>query len=493
MNTNMPSAARQSASNLPAASPLVIIGAGISGLSAAWELLQSGCTDFLVLEAGAQAGGVLRTEIVNGFVMEAGPDSFLTQKKAAAELCHQLGLGDDLIGCNEAGRGTCILRRGRLHTLPEGWQMLAPARLLPAVTTPLLSVSTKLLIALEWLRITSPRGRAGEDESVAAFVRRHFGSEVVDVIAGPLLAGVYGGDPEQLSLPTVMPRFAELEQQGNLIRALMKSAKAGQRQKPAGAAPAPIFTSLRRGLGSLADTLAERIGSERLRTGVAVESLSPEGAGYRLQLQEGRTLLAERVLLALPAWISAALLEGLDAELVAALSSIPYASSMTVNLAFAHSLDLPDGFGFLAPRAEGRRLMACTFVHRKFPHRAPAGASLLRVFYGGATDPGVIALSDQQAVELSRQELQAILGVDQPPVYTQVNRWHRAMAQYNLGHAQRVRHITARLQQHPRLRLSGNAWSGIGIPDCIENGRRAARELLAAAGNVRTREQSQPS
>lgn len=476
----MPGASKSgSLTHLPSAAPLVILGGGISGLSAAWELQQAGMQDFLLLEAGPRAGGVLRTEAVHGFVMETGPDSFLTQKKAAAELCRAVGLGDELVGCEKANRGTGILRQGRLLPLPEGWQMLAPVRLLPAITTPLLSRDTKLRIALEWFRFKSPRFQGEGDESVAAFVRRHFGQEVADVIAGPLLAGVYGGDPEQLSLPAVLPRFAELEQKGNLIRALMKSAARQKRQ----ATGAPMFTSLRRGMGSLADALAEQIGPERLRTGVAVQRIIAEGSTFRLHIQDGQSLRAERVLLALPAWICGHLLTELDAELAERLEAFPYASSMTVNLAYHSVLQLPPGFGFLVPRGEERRMLACTFVHRKFPHRAPEGTSLLRLFFGGASDPDAIAMSDEEVVELSRQELEAILGLRQRPAFTQVSRWHRAMAQYNLGHRERVAAIGAALQRHPRLQLAGNAYQGIGIPDCIESGRRAAQALLTASAD----------
>lgn len=472
----MPGASKpEGVNSLPSAASLVIIGGGISGLSAAWELQQAGLQDSLLLEAGPRAGGVLRTETADGFVMEAGPDSVLTQKTAAAELCRALGLGDDLVGCETANRGTSILRNGQLLPLPEGWQMLAPVRLWPAITTPLLSRDTKMRIALEWFRLKSPRFQGEGDESVAAFVRRHFGQEVADVIAGPLLAGVYGGDPEQLSLPAVLPRFAEMEQKGNLIRALMKSAARQKRQSTG----APMFTSLRRGMGSLADALAEQIGPERLRTGVAVQRVISEGSGFRLQIQDGRSLRTERVLLALPAWACGHLLAEMDAELAEQLESVPYASSMTVNLAFPRALELPPGFGFLVPRSEGRRVMACTFMHRKFPHRAPEGTALLRLFFGGASDPDAIAMSDDEAVELSRQELEAILGLRMRPAFTQVSRWHRAMAQYNLGHAQRVQAIRAGLERYPRLQVAGNAYQGIGIPDCIESGRQAARALLA--------------
>ena len=476
----MPGASKTASLNpLPSAPPLVIIGGGISGLSAAWELLQAGMQEFLLFEAGPRVGGVLRTESVDGFVMEAGPDSFLTQKTAAAELCRALGLGEELAGCENANRGTSILRKGQLLPLPEGWQMLAPVRLWPAITTPLLSRDTKLRIAMEWFRLKSPRFQGDGDESVASFVRRHFGQEVADVIAGPLLAGVYGGDPEQLSLPAVLPRFAELERKGNLIRALMKSA-ARQKRKASGA---PMFTSLRRGMGSLADALAEQIGPERLRTGVAVQRVVSDGTGFRLQIQDGRSLRTERVLLALPAWICGHLLADLDPELAARLEAFPYASSMTVNLAYPSALELPPGFGFLVPRDEGRRVMACTFVHRKFPHRTPAGAALLRLFFGGASDPDAIAMSDDEAVDLSRQELEAILGLRVRPVFTQVSRWHRAMAQYNLGHAERVKTIRAGLEGYPRLQVAGNAYQGIGIPDCIESGRKAAQTLLAASAD----------
>lgn len=466
--------------HLPAAVPLVIVGGGISGLSAAWELQQAGMRDYLLLEAGPRAGGVLRTEMADGFVMEAGPDSVLTQKQAATDLCRAVGLGDDLVGCETANRGTSILRQGHLLPLPEGWQMLAPVRLWPAITTPLLSRHTKLRIALEWFRIHSPRFQGEGDESVASFVRRHFGQEVADVIAGPLLAGVYGGDPEQLSLPAVLPRFAELEQKGNLIRELMKSAARQKRQ----ATGAPMFTSLRRGMGSLADALAAKIGPERLRTGVAVQRIIAEGSsGFRLHIQDGQSMRAERVLLALPAWACGHLLAELDAELAERLETVPYASSMTVNLAYNRTLELPPGFGFLVPRTEGRRVMACTFMHRKFPHRVPEGSSLLRLFFGGASDPDAIAMSDEEAVELSRLELEGILGLRLRPVFTQVSRWHRAMAQYNLGHAARVAGIRAALQRFPRLQLAGNAYRGIGIPDCIESGRRAAQALLAVGAD----------
>jgi oxygen-dependent protoporphyrinogen oxidase len=482
-----------------------IIGGGIAGLAAAYELEKAraagAAVEYTLFEARQRLGGSLASEIVNGSVIERGPDSFLTEKPAAAELCRELGLGAELLPSNDSDRKTYIVVRNRLVPLPDGLMFLIPTKLIPTALTRLFSLPTKVRMGLELLHPPRPKG---EDESVAALVERHFGAEAVDRLADPLLSGIYGGDSAQLSARTVLPRLVEMEAEYGSLTLGMLAAHRKMRAKAKAAArnngnaegsaqgkPRPgirtIFTSLHGGMQLMVDALTARIDSARVRLGTPVSGLEKVAEGWLLRAGDTAEVY-DAVIVASPAWAAGVLLGQVDAALAEDLGAIPYSSSITVNLVYDEAKlgKLPDGFGFLVPASEGRAMLACTFVHRKFLGRTLPGKAVLRAFLGGARNETLLAESDETLVATVRRELSEILGkkiVPQEiePEFSQVARWRRAMAQYAVGHQDRQTRISARLAAHPGLHLVGNAYDGIGISDCIRLGRKAARELLTAS------------
>jgi oxygen-dependent protoporphyrinogen oxidase len=477
---------------------IAIVGGGIAGLAAAYELEKArgagAPVEFTLFEGRDQLGGSLSSETVDGAVLEQGPDSFITEKTAAAELCRELGLGDQLLPSNDSARKTFIVVRNRLVALPDGLMFLVPTKLIPTALTRLFSLTTKLKMGLELL--LPPRPAAG-DESVADLVRRHFGQEAVDRLADPLLSGIYGGDATALSAHTVLPAMVKMEAEyGSLCRGMLaahrKMRAYAAQQKSAKAAPRAIFTALRGGMKQMVDAITARIDPARLRTATPVHTIARTSAGWAVTTAEG-TADFDGVILATPAWAAGRLLADADPELADDLKSIPYSSSITINLMYDEAKlgTLPEGFGFLVPAVEGRALLACTFVHRKFLGRTPPGKAVLRAFLGGMKNEALLAESDETLLGIVRRELSEILGervfsASMEPERWRVSRWHRAMAQYAVGHQARARHIAARVAELPGLRLAGNAYDGIGIPDCVRLGRKAARELVAAAELVRT-------
>jgi oxygen-dependent protoporphyrinogen oxidase len=465
---------------------VAVVGGGIAGLSAAYTLAKArhegAPVEGILVEASTRLGGVIRSEQVEGCVVEAGPDSFLAEKPEAAALARELGLGDLLTGSNDPERKTYILHRGKLQPLPDGLMLLVPTRAWPMITTPLLPLSSKLTMVGEWFH--TPRANAPEDESVADFVTRHFGRAMLENIADPLLAGVYGGDSAQLSMRSVLARFWKMErEQGSLTRATLAAMRT--RRANAAAEPPPLFMTLAGGLSQLTARLAAQLDPAAAHTGHCVVSVerasSDEPRGLRVRLEDGTTLEAEAVILSLPAHAAARILSGINKTLSAHLAEIPYSSAMTVSMGFeADQLrDLLPGFGFLVPAKERRRLLACTFVHRKFPANVAKGRALLRCFLGGSRDAQVLGLSDDDALSIVRRELGEILGLTAQPLFTRVYRWPDSMAQYIVGHEERLRAIQAELEKSPGIYLAGNAYSGIGISDCIRTGRAAAEGALA--------------
>jgi oxygen-dependent protoporphyrinogen oxidase len=474
-----------------------IIGGGIAGLAAAYELEKArgagAAVEYTLFESRSRLGGSLSSEIVNGAVLERGPDSFLTEKPAAAELCRELSLGADLLPSNDSARKTYILVRNRMIALPDGLMFLVPTKLIPTALTRLFSFTTKVRMGLELLHPPRPTGLP--DESVAALVERHFGAEAVDRLADPLLSGIYGGDAAQLSARTVLPRLVEMESEyGSLTRGMLaahrkmraraRSARAngnGQAQASARQAPRSIFTSLRGGMQQLIDALAGRLDPASVRLDTPVSAIETCADGWKVT-GGGRTEMYDAVIMASPAWAAGVLLGPVDAALGEELSAIPYSSSITVNLVYDEAKlgPLPEGFGFLVPASEGRAMLACTFVHRKFLGRTPPGKAVFRAFLGGMKNEAMLTESDAVLVAAVRRELKEILGIEAEPEHTQVSRWRRAMAQYAVGHQERIARIAARVAALPGLRLAGNAYDGIGIPDCIRLGRQAVRELVAA-------------
>jgi len=458
---------------------IAIIGGGISGLAAAFALEEQrragADVEYVLYESSSQLGGVLRTEHIDGCVVEAGPDSFITEKPWAADLCRALGLGDQLIGSNDADRKTYILTHGRLVVMPDGLMFMVPTKILPTGFSPLFSWKTKLRMAQE---LFHPPGAVGHDESVAAFVERHYGAEMVDRLADPLLSGVYGGEAAELSVRAVLPRFAEMERtHGSLGRAMLaarKKTSAGPR-KPA----PPLFTSLKNGMQHMAETVVSRLTGSSLLTNAAVQTIQPEAGGWVVSagLQSDHF---DGVIVALPAPAAAQVLRMASPELSAELAGVQYSSSITVGLGYGREVrhSLPPGFGFLVPRSEGRRLLAATFVHNKFPHRAPDDRALLRCFFAGANAENVWPLPDDQIVGIVRNELQQILGLRAEPLFARVYKWKSAMAQYAVGHLDRLDRIERLRQQLPGLALAGNGYRGIGVPDCVRSGRDAAKQLV---------------
>jgi protoporphyrinogen/coproporphyrinogen III oxidase len=430
--------------------------------------------EYVLYEASSRLGGVLRTEHIDGCVVEAGPDSFISEKPWASELCREVGLGDELIGSNDADRKTYILVRGRLVEMPDGLMFMVPTKILPTGLSPLFSWKTKLRMTEE---LFHPPRAATHDESVAAFVERHYGQEMVDRLADPLLSGVYGGEAANLSVRAVLPRFAEMERtHGSLGRAMLEARK--KMPIRAGKA-APLFTSLKNGMESLADAVVARLAPSALLTNTTVQAVQAEGKTWvvsaGMQSDEFNA-----VVVALPAQAAAQVMGMTSAELSHELGAIQYNSSITVALGYDREVRraLPPGFGFLVPRSEGKKLLAATFVHNKFPHRAPEDRALLRCFFGGVNAENVWGQPDDKIVGIVREELQQILGLRSEPLFVRVYRWKSAMAQYGVGHLERIDRIESIRQQLPGLALAGNAYRGIGVPDCVRSGRDAAKQVL---------------
>jgi oxygen-dependent protoporphyrinogen oxidase len=454
--------------------PVVIIGGGISGLSAAYYLAKEGIPSTIV-ESRPRLGGVIQTEHVEGCVIEAGPDSFLSAKPAALELIRDLGLSDQVIGSNDHLRKTYVRKNGRLMPLPDGLMMMVPTKILPLVTTGLLSWGTKLRMGMELLH--APKPKAG-DQSVAQFIEEHYGRETVEYLAEPLLSGIYGGDPREMSVTAVLPRFVDLANQyGSLTRGVLaQRAKAKSSNTP----PAPLFRTLKGGLGQMIDGIAAAIrGTVEVRQSRA-QAVERTATGFRVRI-DGAWLEAARLIIACEAHNAAPLLAGIDPRLTELLAFVPYSSSMTAALGFnaADMPDPPEGFGFLVPKKERNRLVACTWVGTKFSHRVPPGTIVARCFLGGMGDAGVLNESDEAIVATVTAELRQIAGITATPRFTRIFRWPRSMAQYPVGHPLRLAEIEQRTAAIPGLSLAGNAYQGIGIPDCIRLGRLAATKIAA--------------
>jgi oxygen-dependent protoporphyrinogen oxidase len=451
---------------------VAIVGGGVAGLAAAHALKQRGLA-FRLYEAGDRFGGVVRTVSEQGFLIEGGPDALLAQKPEALALCRELGLGDRIVPTNPRQRTVYVLRRGRLHALPEGMLLTVPTRVLPILRSGLFSWPGKLRMGLEAL---VPRRRAAGDESIGSFLRRRFGREMLERVGEPLLAGIHAGDVERLSMAAAFPRFVDLEaRRGSLVRAL--------RAAPPPAPPADLptaFASLRGGLGELVDALVRSLPAEQLRPRSLVRSIRGTGSGYVLET-EGDACSARAVILAVPAHAAAVLVRPVAEAAAAALRRIRFATTAVVGLGFrradvAHPLD---GYGLIVPRTEGLRTTACSFYSTKFEGRAPEGHVALRAFVGGMHDPDAASLADAELSALVRGEMREVLGLRGAPVFDRVFRWPDGTPQMEIGHADLVAAVERDLVSRPGLFVTGSGLRGTGIPDTVADGRRAAEAAAA--------------
>ena len=474
---------------------VAIIGAGIAGLSAAHRLLELSAAsgeplEILIFEASARLGGIIDTRSREGFLLERGPDSFITAKPEAFQLAQRLGLESNLLPTNKEHRRSFIVRGNRLVPVPEGFHLIAPARFWPFVNSEIMSWSGKARMGLDLL-LPRLRTNGMTDESLAHFIRRRLGSEALERVAQPMVGGIYTADPEKLSVQATMPRFLEMERNHrSIIRALQKEnvAQAGPTssdgQSQTQGARYSLFASFDRGMQVLVDRLAAKLANIgiALRTRVTAVDLDRTSMQWQLRSEHGAAINVNAVCLAVPAYVAASLMAGTDVLLSAGLNLIRYESTATINLAYRRS-DVPhplDGFGFVVPFVEKRSLIACTFSSVKFAARAPDKFVLLRAFVGGALQPQLIELDDAEMLARVRADLRDLLQIETAPLFSELSRWRQSMPQYEIGHIARLGKIAERVATLPGLALAGNAFAGVGIPDCIRSGEAAAVSLFDA-------------
>jgi oxygen-dependent protoporphyrinogen oxidase len=465
---------------MPRRAKVVIVGGGITGLATAHALLaRDPDVDLLVFESATRPGGNITTERAEGFTIDAGPDSWVAAKPQATALARALGLEGDLVGTLEANRRVYVAHKDGLCPLPEGFVLGIPTELLPIVTTPLFSIRGKIRMGLE--PFVPRRALNGGDESIASFVGRRLGREVAERLVAPLLGGIYGGDATKLSIRATLPQFVEAEREhGSLVRAMQ-----AQRRGARGRAPASAFTTLRGGIGGIIEELERRVG-ERLKTGTRVTRVSASPAEeqrgrFVLEVEGGPPILADHVVLAVPANAASRVLSSVDPRAAEILGAIPHASTGVVFLAFKEA-DVHrrlDATGYIVPRSLGSPALAATWVSSKWGGRAPTGSVLVRVFLGGAGGEEVVTRDDPELVRLAREEAKARMNVRGEPILTRVHRFMRASAQPLVGHLGRIAEVNERLAKHPGLYVAGSGYDGVGIPDCVRQAETVAVAIHA--------------
>ncbi len=468
---------------------IAVIGGGISGLAAAHRLLElQPQAKVVLLEASDRLGGILGSERRDGFLIERGADNFITTPPFAVDFCKRIGFDRALIPTNESHRRAFVVSKGGLQPIPAGFAVMAPSRIWPIISTPILSWSGKLRMAAERF---VPSREADGTESLAAFVRRRLGREVYDRLVQPLVAGIYTGDSEQLSVGATVPRFLEMEKEhGSLIRAMMKQRKQQRTAvKKSSGARYSQFVAPREGMGAFVQAIVDRLGKATLSLESPVEQVAQTSqGGWRITVAaidteraQPQTLEVDGLILATPARRNPALLQDVDPTLAEEFSKIPYGSCALVSFGFlreqiGHPLD---GFGFVVPSVEKRQILSCSFSSIKYANRAPDGHVMLRVFVGGAMQSELVDLDDEPLYKMVLRELSDLLSITGQPMLRHVTRQIQAMPQYYLGHEQLIERIEKRVDQLPNFAVASNVLHGIGIPNCIQAGEKAAERLCA--------------
>lgn len=455
---------------------VAIIGGGITGLSAAFSLHQQMKKKnlpltFTLIESSERLGGKIQTQTQDGFVIERGPDSFLARKRSAAELVKEVGLESELVH-NEAGQ-SYVLHRNQLMPIPEGAVMGIPTKLTPFVSSSLFSPIGKMRAALD---LVLPRANNAEDESVGHFFRRRLGNEVVDHLIEPLLSGIYAGNLDRLSLLSTFPNFRQLERKNRSLILGIKKTRPPQNKpekKPQG-----IFLTLKRGLQSLVEAIEAHLPTSSIIKQTALKGVEKTEDGYLLFLSSGRSIHADAVILTVPHQITRNVLARYS--FIKPLDPAPPTTVATVALAYPEAVDLGmDGTGFLVPRQSDYTITACTWTHRKWPHTTPPGKSLLRCYVGRADEESIVDESDDVILETVQNDLKRSMNIDTTPSFTHITRWHKAMPQYIVGHNKRLESTREQLKQHlPGIILAGSSYEGVGIPDCIDQGKQAVDDVL---------------
>ncbi|HEX9840723.1 MAG TPA: protoporphyrinogen oxidase [Anaerolineales bacterium] len=460
---------------------IVIIGGGIAGLSAAYYAKKKvPDAHITLLESDSRWGGKITTDRIalndGQFIIEGGPDTFLATKPWAVALCNELGLGERLHGTNPHKKNTYVLSKGRLLPLPDGLAMMVPTNIQAILKSGLVSWFSKARMGLDFLL---PAKSLNGDESLGSFVSRRLGRGAYENLIEPLMSGIYAGDGDQLSLASTFPYLRDLEiKYGSLARGALEIRKQSNGKAVQGSRSA--FLTPTTGLAEIVEAIVSSLETNgtTLCLNTHVSGISTCNSRYSVELETGATLEADSIILATPAFVSGKLLASLDPTLASTLKSIPYASTATASLAYRQN-DLPrelDGYGYVIPRREGHKALACTWTSTKFTHRAPDGYALIRVFVGRAGQD--IPWHENELLELAMEELKLTLGITAEPLLTRVFIWENAMPQYNLGHPEILKRIDAALEDHPGLALAGNGYRGIGIPDCIHSGELAVQKIL---------------
>jgi oxygen-dependent protoporphyrinogen oxidase len=458
---------------------IIVIGGGITGLAAAHRLLElkdenKSEINLKILDSSPRLGGNISTLIQNNLLIEEGPDSFITAKPHALNLCKRLGLENDLIPTSEKNRNTLIYLNRRLVSLPEGFILLSPTKILPFITSPILSFSGKIRALLE---LFIPKSTKTTDESLQSFVTRRFGKELFENIAQPLIGGIYTSDPLRLSMKSSVPNIHGLEQKyGSVIRGLMK--EYGSKQESG--ARYSQFVTLKNGMQTLVDSITSKIADESIKTNQTVRQIKKTNNGWKVETENGEQYSADGIILATHCYVSAKILESLDPELSGELSKIEFASSAIVILVYDKEdiRNKINGFGFVVPVKENLNTIACSFSSEKFEGRAPSDTVLLRCFVGGALNQDFLNNDDQQIIGTVRDELKKILNIKSEPHLTHLKRYPNSMPQYNVGHSEILSNIGKLMSKHQNLELAGNSYEGVGIPDCINSGEKAAENIV---------------